>query len=103
MESSDEHEIVRPPNQFATDDSSEAGALKAKIVAGLKDRIPGLKDVHVTVYGSTSVLRGRLLSAQEKRLCLEYCRSVPGVVKIIDELIVSDEKTVHIDPDDDSV
>ncbi len=87
------------PTQFATGDTSEATGLKSRIVACLRDRIPELKGVHVTVFGGTAVLRGTLTSAHDKRLCLECSRHVPGVIRVIDELVVTNEEPTHVDPD----
>jgi osmotically-inducible protein OsmY len=88
------------PTQFAAGDTSDANGLKSRIVACLRDRIPNSQRVHVTAFGGTCVLRGTLSSAHEKRLCLECCRHVPGVIRVIDELVVTDENPVHFDADE---
>jgi|SRR5579863_6117662 len=87
------------PTQFAAGNTSEAIDLRSVIVASLKERIPSSQGIRVTVIGGTAVLRGELSSAHDKRLCLECCRSVPGVVRVFDELVVTDDKPVHFDPD----
>jgi len=74
--------------QFATPDANKAD-LKWRITACLRDRLPGLRgDIHVTVIGSTAAIRGTVRSLQDKRLCLECCRRVPGVMRVVDDLIV---------------
>lgn len=96
-------EDSRPgPTQFAAGDTSEANILRSKIVTSLRDCIPDSQAICVTVFGGTIVLRGRLSSAQDKRLCLECCRQVPGVIRVIDELVVTDEGPVHFDPEHDA-
>lgn len=86
-------EDSRPaPTHFAEGDTSKAYDLKSRIVACLATRIPNLRDVHVTVFGGTAVLRGALSSAHEMRLCLECCRHVPGVMRGVNELVVASEK-----------
>jgi osmotically-inducible protein OsmY len=49
--------------------------------------------IHITVIGSTAAMRGTVRSPQDKRLCLECCRHVPGVTRVVDDLIVDDEGT----------
>ena len=87
------------PTQFAAGNTSEADDLRSRIVASLRDKFPNTQSIRVAVFGGTAVVRGTLPSAHDKRLCLELCRSVPGVVRVFDELIVSDDKPVHFDPD----
>ena len=95
-------EDSRPgPTQFAAGNTSEANELRSKIMSRLKDHLPNSQGIRVTVFGGTVVLRGNFSLAQEKRLCLECCRSVPGVIQVIDELVVTNEKPVHFDPDAD--
>lgn len=65
--------------------------IELRIVACLRDRIPDLQGVHVTAIGSTAVLRGELPSSHDKWICLECCRHVPGVIRVVDELIVVEE------------
>jgi osmotically-inducible protein OsmY len=91
------------PTQFAAGDTSESNDLRSRIVASLRDRSPNSQGIRVTVFGGTAVLRGTLTLAQDKRLCLECCRHVPGVIRVIDELVVADDKPVHFDSEDDSV
>lgn len=103
MESSDQSEFMPAPTQFAAGDTSAADGLKSRIMACLRDRIPNPQDVHIAVFGGTAVLRGTFTVAQEKLLCLECCRRVPGVMRVIDELVVVDDKPVHFDPDSDEL
>jgi len=92
MESSSNSDIVPAPNQFAEGNTGEGHDLQRRIMACLKNHFPALRGVHVTVIGSTAALRGEVSSKNDKRLCLEYCRHVPGVIRIVDDLIVV-EKT----------
>jgi osmotically-inducible protein OsmY len=101
MKSPDDPGIVPAPTQFAVGDILNGDDLKRRIMAYLKDRLPDLYGAHVTVIGNTAALRGAVRSPQEKRLCVEYCRHVPGVTKIVDNLSVADETAVRLDPDDD--
>ncbi len=64
------------------------GQLKWRIRASLKHRIPDLADIHVTVVGNTVALRGKVRSCREKRCCIECCRHVPGVARVLDDLAV---------------
>lgn len=70
------------------------GDLKWRIEACLQKRIPDLEGIHVTVVGSTAAIRGHLRSQCDKRFCIECCRHVPGVMRVVDELLV-DESPVR--------
>jgi hypothetical protein len=100
MESSEQPEIVPAPSQFATADPSQAVELKSRIVACVRESFPNPQAIHVTVFGGTVVLRGVLSSSQDKLRCLVNCRRVPGVIKVVDELVVADEKPVDFDLDE---
>jgi len=91
MKPSDHSEIVPAPTQFAAGDAAEGHDLKWRITACLRGRIPGLQGIHITVFGNTAALRGKVRSLKEKRVCVECCRHVPGVMRVVDELIVADE------------
>jgi osmotically-inducible protein OsmY len=91
MESFGSSDIVPVPQQFAEGNTGEGRDLQRRIMACLKDRFPALRGVHVTVIGGTADLRGEVSSKTDKRLCVEYCRHVPGVLKIVDELIVAEK------------
>lgn len=69
-------------------DRSNPG-LAWRIVAFLRTRVPDLHAVKVAASGGTVIVRGILPSAHEKWLCLECCRHVAGVVRVIDELQVA--------------
>jgi hypothetical protein len=64
--------------------------LKWRIQACLRQRIPDLQGIHVTVVGNTAAIRGHLRSQCDKRFCLECCRHVPGVMRVVDELLVDE-------------
>jgi osmotically-inducible protein OsmY len=96
MKSSDYSEIVPAPANYATSDTAEAELLKRRIAACLTDRFPKLKGIHVTVFGTSVAVRGKISSKNDKRLCLECCSQIPGVRRVVDELIVADEiETSH--------
>ncbi|MBS0266828.1 MAG: BON domain-containing protein [Planctomycetes bacterium] len=64
--------------------------LEWRIKACLRERLPGLKgEIFVTVVGGSAVIRGSVLSLIDKNRCIECCRHVPGVRKVVDDLLVS--------------
>ncbi|HEY2251235.1 MAG TPA: BON domain-containing protein [Planctomycetaceae bacterium] len=89
------------PAHFAAGDAAAGCDLNRRILACLRDRVPDLKGVHVTVFGSTAVLRGEVRTSEEKRVCVECCRHVPGVLKIVNDLTVADDSPIHFDPSED--
>jgi len=91
MESSSDPDVVPVPSQFATGHTGEGRDLERRIMACLKSRFPALSGVHVTVIGGTADIRGEVASKNDKRLCVEYCRHVPGVLRIVDELVVAEK------------
>jgi len=93
MEPSNHPDIVPAPNQFAKNDTAEAHDLKQRITTCLKDRFSGLQGIHVTVFGTTVALRGKVSTKDDKRLRLECCRNVPGVTRVVDDLIIADDET----------
>jgi len=92
MESESKPEITPAPAHFAQGDTSRGQDLKWRITACLRDRLPNLQGIRLTVIGNTVAIRGPVASVQEKRLCIECCRHVPGVVRVVDELLVAEEK-----------
>lgn len=84
---------------FAEGDTSQGNELKGRILACLRDRLPDLPGIHITVFGNTAVLRGEVRSLPEKRLCVECCRHVPGVVRVMDDMTIADHKPIYLDPD----
>lgn len=101
MEPANDPNITPTASQFAKPDTADSHDLKERIMACLRDRIPDLQRIHVTAFGSTVVIRGQLRSPNEKRLSLECCRHVPGVIRVIDELIVADDSPVGHDSEED--
>lgn len=99
MKSSDRPELVAAPAQYAEGDPSQGRDLKWRIRACLVSRIPDLTGVHVTVAGSTAVLRGKVRTSQEKRLCVRCCRHVPGVMRVVDDLTAAEPALIYFDPD----
>lgn len=84
---------------YAEADTAERYDLKRRILACLRGRIPSLPGLHITVVGNTAVLRGNVRTLQEKSLCLECCRHVPGVVMVVDDLTVAELTSVYFDPE----
>lgn len=84
MQSADEQEV----SQFAVKKAPTHPGLARRLVSHLTGHIEGVRRLHVTVFGSTVAVRGEMRSRQDKRLCLECCSRVPGVLRVIDELIV---------------
>ena len=101
MEPSDQPEIVPAPTHFAAGDATIGDDLNRRLMACLRERIPDLKGIHVAVFGNTAVLRGEVRTLDERRLCVECCRHVPGVMKIVNDLTVADQGPIHFDPRDD--
>lgn len=50
--------------------------------------MPGLRRINVHAKGGTVRLSGRVHSFYEKQLCQSYCKRVPGVVRLLDEIEV---------------
>ena len=48
--------------------------------------VQGLEALRVEAEGGTVIMRGWLPSAYEKWLCIECCRRVGGVFKVVDEV-----------------
>lgn len=66
------------------------GALARRASLCLRTRgICGADQVVIKVASGTVVLCGQLASRQEKRVCLECCRHVAGVIRVVDQLTVS--------------
>ena len=63
--------------------------LERRIALFLSQRgVPRKRNFQVNAECGTVTLRGRLPSPQAKRYCLECCRHVAGVIRIIDQLEV---------------
>lgn len=101
MEPADQPEIVPAPAHFAAADAAFGDDLNRRIMACLRGRIPDLKGIHVTVFGNTAVLRGEVRTLEQKGLCVECCRDVPGVGKIVNDLTVADDAPIHFDPEEE--
>jgi osmotically-inducible protein OsmY len=80
---------IRATTQFANPAAANRNDLEWRIRACLRDRLPGLKGViYVTAIGSTVAVRGTVNSPRDKRLCLDCCRHVPGVMRVVDDLVI---------------
>jgi osmotically-inducible protein OsmY len=58
----------------------------------LRDRVPECVDVAVEASGCTVILHGHAPSSHAKRLCVECCRHIAGVVHVVDELEIDEQK-----------
>lgn len=50
--------------------------------------LPERESVQLDVHGGVVVISGRLRSLHSKWLCVECCRHVAGVIRLVDELEV---------------
>lgn len=63
--------------------------LRQRVIEFLASRgITCLERLEVNVVAAVVEVRGRAGSEQEKQLCLECCRHVAGVVRVVDRLTV---------------
>ena len=101
MKSSDSPEIVSAPPQFAEGHVAQGRDLEWRITACLKTRIPDLKGIRITVVGSTAVLRGKVRTVEERWLCLKCCHHVPGVARVVNDLIVDEQALIYLNPEEE--
>jgi hypothetical protein len=101
MKSSDFPETMPAPTHFADGDVAEGHDLRWRIMACLRGRIPDLQGIHITVFGNTAVLRGKVRTVQEKWLCLKCCPHVPGVIRVVDDLTVAEQAVIYFDPEEE--
>jgi hypothetical protein len=101
MNSSDQEEITLAPTLFAEGDTTTGHNLKWRIMACLGGRLPEFLGIHVTVFGNTAALRGQVPSLHEKRLFLQCCRHVPGVMRVVDDMCVAEQALLYHDPEEE--
>src|SRR5579885_1643281 len=90
MESSNRPDSCALTAHFASPDIGNRIDLARHVMACLREAAPEIHAaVHVTVIGGTVVVRGKLPTEFEKHACLECCRRVPGVLRLVDELVVA--------------
>jgi len=77
------------PARFADRETLRGQDLQWRIAACLRERIPDFPGIHIAACGSTALLRGDVRTSAEKQLCLDCCRHVPGVMRVVDELTVA--------------
>jgi len=64
--------------------------LRRRVVTYLFSRqLPTLRRLQVDANSGTVVLEGRVSSFYEKQVCLNCCRRVAGVVKLVDRVAVA--------------
>lgn len=67
--------------------------LKRRVKQYLLDRHhPGLRSLDVEAHGGTVIIRGTVRTFYEKQLCQNICRRVAGVIDVIDEVAVQNDK-----------
>lgn len=91
--------MVATPNRLAKQSQSAPAAedhqLKRRLVNFLYDRqVPDTDDLNVESHGGTVVISGRLPSRHDKWLCLECCRRVAGVIRLVDQVDISPASAV---------
>ena len=57
-----------------------------------QQHVPSGERIHADAKVGTVVVSGKLPSRHSKWLCVECCRRVAGVVKLVDRLIVDSER-----------
>ena len=57
-----------------------------------QQHVPGGERIHTDAQVGTVVVSGKLPSRHTKWLCVECCRRVAGVVKLVDRVVVDNEK-----------
>jgi osmotically-inducible protein OsmY len=61
--------------------------LEHRLVNFLNERhVPDSSSLRIESHGGTVVVHGRLHSKHDKWLCMECCRHVAGVIKLIDDV-----------------
>lgn len=64
-------------------------SLQRRVKSFLECRhVPGIEHIEVEVGGNTVTVHGVLPSSDAKRICLECCRHVAGVIRLIDDVEV---------------
>lgn len=70
--------------------------LQQRVVGFLNNRgLPGADCLRVTVADGMVVIKGRLPSSQVRRLCLDCCRHVAGVVGVVDQTRIAQPAAVQ--------
>lgn len=64
--------------------------LERRVVSFLHNRQHALRGVTASADAGTVTLRGTVRSFYERQLCIEYCRQVEGLVKLVDHVEVVD-------------
>jgi len=81
--------LIRTPVAELPEETTEDENLEHRLVNFLYGRhVPERESVQLDVHGGTVVVRGRLHSRHAKWLCIECCRHVAGVIKLVDKIKV---------------
>ena len=63
-----------------------------------RQHIPNGERIHADAHLGTVIVRGQLPSRHAKWLCMECCRHVAGVIKLIDHVVVKpDNRRKRVD------
>ena len=68
----------------------ECADLDRPILLELQRQFPDIDLIRITAFGNTAVLSGRVQSLKERHLCVECCRKVPGISRVVDELFIGE-------------
>lgn len=64
--------------------------LARRVAALLHERCHPLRTVTATSNDGTVTLQGTVGSFYERQLCIEFCRKVDGVVRLVDKIRVAE-------------
>lgn len=82
--------VARTMDQQIDLPAPEDAILNRRVANFLHERhVPEAQSLEVESHFGTLVVSGKLASRHDKWLCLECCRRVAGVVKLIDHVEVS--------------
>ena len=80
-------------SDVAEDDVAEDLELRRRIVNYLHQRLADLGSLEVETHHGTAILCGVVPSNSVYWRCLDCCRHVPGVLHVVDRLVVAGDDT----------
>ena len=88
--------VTQPMDQQINLPAAEDAQLNRRVKNFLYDRhVPQAGGLQVESHLGTLVISGKLASRHDKWLCLECCRRVAGVVKLVDHVEVKKPKSAR--------
>jgi len=78
--------MTRKERNFTEEDDRDLERRLVNYLLGYK--MPALRQVRVEVDNGTVVLRGTVSSYHQRQLCINCCRRVAGVIKLVDQIHV---------------